>query len=213
MRAVNVARSPVIVRPDVACFRPTQVLQRLAESRNARLCLRIALGKAHQHADPPHPVGLLRARREWPSQRRAAERYQQLPPSDGDCHAPLPREVRRGNDTTPRACSLHVRRAGCWLLPPQSPALTALLPPPALRERRHRGLARRLVAVRRPAVLVLAKGERPQPRRALRCRVHLHDRPTTAPSASTSKSSSVHSPDGREAEALEEQRGNVSLRW
>jgi hypothetical protein len=33
--------------------------------------------------------------------------------------------VRKGNDTTPRACRLHVRRAGCWLLPP-------LLPPPAL---------------------------------------------------------------------------------
>ena len=33
------------------------------------------------------------------------------------------------NDTTPRACSLHVRRAGCWSLPP-------LFPPPALRERR-----------------------------------------------------------------------------
>src|SRR6516225_4098154 len=38
--------------------------------------------------------------------------------------------------------------AGCWLLPPQSPALTALLPPPALGERRHRCLARRLVVVR-----------------------------------------------------------------
>src|SRR5215471_8395529 len=35
-----------------------------------------------------------------------------------------------------------------------------LLPPPALRERRHRGLACRLVAVSRPAVLVLAKGQR-----------------------------------------------------
>jgi hypothetical protein len=31
-------------------------------------------------------------------------------------------------------------------------------PPPALRERRHRGLARRLVAVRRRAVFVPAKG-------------------------------------------------------
>src|SRR5262249_48456108 len=28
------------------------------------------------------------------------------PPSDGDCHTPLPREVRRGKDSTPRACSL-----------------------------------------------------------------------------------------------------------
>ena len=39
------------------------------------------------------------------------------------------------------------------------------LPPPTLRERRHRDLSRRLVAVRRPAVLVLSEGERPQPRR------------------------------------------------
>src|SRR5262249_36945729 len=46
-----------------------QTLQRLAERRNARLCLRIALGKAHQHADPPHPLALLRARRERPRRR------------------------------------------------------------------------------------------------------------------------------------------------
>src|SRR5262245_45543666 len=34
----------------------------------------------------------------------AAECGQQLPPSDGDCHTPLPCEVRRGQDTTPRSC-------------------------------------------------------------------------------------------------------------
>ena len=34
------------------------------------------------------------------------------------------------------------------------------IPPPALRERRHRGLARPLVAVRRRAVLMVAEGER-----------------------------------------------------
>src|SRR5215471_18070642 len=79
MRAINVARGPVIVRPDVACFRPTQVLQRLAERRNARLCLRIALGKAHQHADPPHPLALLRARRERPRSRRAEQRDELAP--------------------------------------------------------------------------------------------------------------------------------------
>ena len=37
---------------------------------------------------------------------------QQFSSSDGDCHTPLPREVRRGNDTTPPACSLHVREGG-----------------------------------------------------------------------------------------------------
>ena len=40
---------------------------------------------------------------------RRAERGQQFPPSDGDCHTPLPCAVREGNDTTPRACSLHVQ--------------------------------------------------------------------------------------------------------
>jgi hypothetical protein len=27
-----------------------------------------------------------------------------IPPSNGDCHTPLPREVRKDDDTTPRAC-------------------------------------------------------------------------------------------------------------
>src|SRR6266446_9407746 len=40
-------------------------------------------------------------------------------------------------------------------------------PPPALGERSHRCLARRLVAVRRRAILMMPKGERPQPRRSL----------------------------------------------
>jgi hypothetical protein len=39
--------------------------------------------------------------------------------------------------------------------------LDALLPPATLRERRHRILARRLVAVGRRAVLMLPEGERP----------------------------------------------------
>src|SRR5215813_10387145 len=44
-----------------------------------------------------------RSRRERP-RRRTAECSQQFPPSDGDCHTLLPCEVRKGNDTTPRAC-------------------------------------------------------------------------------------------------------------
>jgi hypothetical protein len=54
----------------------------------------------------------LRARGERPRNCRAAECGQQFPPSDGDCHTPLPREVRKGKDTTPSACSLHVREGG-----------------------------------------------------------------------------------------------------
>src|SRR5262245_24802546 len=50
-----------------------------------------------------------------------------------------------------------------------------LLPSPAFPERRHRGLARRLVPVRRRAVLVVAKGERPHPRHASWHSGRLHD--------------------------------------
>src|SRR6516225_9523516 len=59
---------------------------------------------------------LLGARRERPRRCRTAECGQQFPPSDGDCHTPLPCEARKWNDSTPRACRLPVRRAGCWLL-------------------------------------------------------------------------------------------------
>src|SRR5262245_27723109 len=72
MRALNVACSPVIVRSDVASLRPTQILQRLAEGRNTGLSLGVALGKAHQHADPPHPLTLLRAHHSGPRRRCAA---------------------------------------------------------------------------------------------------------------------------------------------
>src|SRR5262249_28595429 len=68
--------------------------------------------------------------------------------------------------STPRACSLHVRRAECWSLPP-------LFPPPALRERRHRGLARHLVAVHRLTIFVGQDG--PQPWRSNRGRCCFHD--------------------------------------
>src|SRR5262245_30385492 len=83
MRAVNVAGGPVIVRLDVASFRPTQALQRLAERRNTRLCLRIALGKAHEHADPSHPGGLLRVCCERPRRCAAEEECDEFPPPHG----------------------------------------------------------------------------------------------------------------------------------
>src|SRR5262249_1722551 len=61
---------------------------------------------------------LLRPGRERPRGGRAAERGQQFPSSDGDCHTRLPCEVRKENDTTPRECRLHAQGgldsgAGC----------------------------------------------------------------------------------------------------
>src|SRR6516225_5057778 len=49
------------------------------------------------------------------------------------------------------------------------------LPPPALRERRHGGLTCRLVAMRWPPVLVMAKSQRPHPRCTNRRRMDLED--------------------------------------
>src|SRR5262249_19522193 len=65
---------------------------------------------------------LLRSRRERPSGCRAAERDQQLPPSDGDCHTPLPCEVRKGEGYHATSVqSSRSRRAG-MLVASTSPA-------------------------------------------------------------------------------------------
>src|SRR5262249_33154619 len=73
------ARREAIVNADVAGFRPSTLIEPLPECREAGFCLRIVLGEAHQHADPPHSVALLRARRERPRRRRAAEQRDELP--------------------------------------------------------------------------------------------------------------------------------------
>src|SRR5262245_22641973 len=56
------------------------------------ICIMWSLSRLHtDKADAQHLV-LLRTRRERPRRRCAAECGQQFPPSDGDCHAPLPCE-------------------------------------------------------------------------------------------------------------------------
>ena len=99
-RTIDIVLAPACIDPHIAVA-PAQLLQDLPERRYAGLTLWIVRGRVHQHADAPHPLGLLRARRERPRRRRAAECDQQFSSSDGDCHTPLPREVRKGKDTTP----------------------------------------------------------------------------------------------------------------
>ena len=65
----------------------------------------------------------LPARRERPRGRRATERGQHFPSSDGDRHAPLPCEVRKGNDTTPRACCPLTARLAPRGRPPKNGAI------------------------------------------------------------------------------------------
>src|SRR5262249_13700291 len=93
---------PTIFDRNVATLDPTEFAQSLHKSgsplslNRRRICAQEPTGRQLSH--------LLRPRRERPRRRRAAECGQQFPPSDGDCHTPLPCEVRKRNDTTPRAC-------------------------------------------------------------------------------------------------------------
>jgi len=53
-------------------------VETLPKYRNARTCVRVVLGGRHQHANPPHSLGLLRTRRERPYDCRAAEKRDEL---------------------------------------------------------------------------------------------------------------------------------------
>src|SRR5262249_3419584 len=112
--------APAVIDLDVLSFDIAGFAKALAKCcQRARLRGGSAPGEKanNRHSRPRRP------RPKRPRRRRAAECSQQVPPSDGDCHTPLPCEVREGNDTTPQACSLHVQGgAGCWLLPPTSAA-------------------------------------------------------------------------------------------
>src|SRR6516164_10173721 len=57
---------PAILDGEVASLDPSQLPQAVFERAHARLCLRVAGGKTHQHPNPPHPLQLLRARGKWP---------------------------------------------------------------------------------------------------------------------------------------------------
>jgi hypothetical protein len=62
----------------VARVPPAELLEPFTECSDPSLSFRVALTIGHQHADPPHPLALLRARRERPSCRRAAEQRDEL---------------------------------------------------------------------------------------------------------------------------------------
>src|SRR5262249_40625591 len=68
------ARGPSGLDPQVASLNPTQILKPALESRYTGLSLRIAFSEVHEDRDPPHPLALLRARRERPRSRAAEQR-------------------------------------------------------------------------------------------------------------------------------------------
>src|SRR5262249_40110247 len=62
----------------VAAVAPAQLLEGLHQRREAGLSFRIVRWQVHEHADAPHPLALLRPRREWPRGGRAAEQRDEL---------------------------------------------------------------------------------------------------------------------------------------
>src|SRR6516165_4597029 len=65
-RVFDSACGPAIISPHVAAIDPAQLLQALLERLSLGLSYRIVSGPAHDHANPPHPLRLLRACRERP---------------------------------------------------------------------------------------------------------------------------------------------------
>src|SRR5262249_11732104 len=76
---IGITSRPAIVGPEVTAVGPAQSLQSLAERGQVPTTFRI-IRTPHQHRDLPHPLALLRARRERPDGRGAAEqRYECAP--------------------------------------------------------------------------------------------------------------------------------------
>src|SRR5262249_61460681 len=64
---LRIERRPASVDPNVAtALRPPEFLESVPECRHVGMWSRIVLGKAHQHADAPHELALLRVRCDRP---------------------------------------------------------------------------------------------------------------------------------------------------
>src|SRR5262249_8219278 len=82
---------PTRVESDVAAFFPPELLKSLPECGEERRSFQIVLGIAHQHGDPPHPLGLLRACNKRPRGRSATNHFDEITPSHG-----RPTRLRQG---------------------------------------------------------------------------------------------------------------------
>src|SRR5262249_17764738 len=76
--AVRIASGKTIVDVDVATLHPTKVPKPFAKCRDAGLSFQIILGNSQQHTNPPRTLALLRARRQGPRRRRAADERDEL---------------------------------------------------------------------------------------------------------------------------------------
>src|SRR5262249_48948127 len=78
--SISVACEPAIFNLDIAALGPAELAEAFPKRSNAGLSFRIAFRKRRQHADSPHSLALLRARRERPCGSRAAEQGDEIAP-------------------------------------------------------------------------------------------------------------------------------------
>src|SRR5262249_160899 len=102
----RITATPSDFKLHIAIFGPTQLMQQLYEHRETGL-LGCRFGRTHEHADPPHPLGLLCARRERPRCRRAAEKRDELAASHSITPSASPSSLSR---------TVRPRVVGVWWL-------------------------------------------------------------------------------------------------
>ena len=74
---------PTCFDPDVPAIGPSEFMECCSECCDMGVPLRIAPGESHQHTYAPHPLALLRARRERPCCRPATEQRDEFASSQG----------------------------------------------------------------------------------------------------------------------------------
>src|SRR5262249_4638421 len=77
---LGVATRQTVFNQKISAHRPTEMPQGLLESWLERLYLGISRREGHEHPDTTHTLRLLRARRERPRRRDAAEQSDKLAP-------------------------------------------------------------------------------------------------------------------------------------
>src|SRR5262249_36619268 len=75
---VGIILAPAGVDPYIAANTPARFLQALLERRKSILPFCIVRSPVHEHANAPHALALLRARRERPRSQRAAKQGDEL---------------------------------------------------------------------------------------------------------------------------------------